>query len=81
MSNNIVTADWVVGRYSGLRAKSILAHVEHGIGYIILENGGNKNNPEIMVAFRVVFEATGGIPPHLVKVTDPLKIQKYEKVR
>lgn len=74
MSNS----SWVVGRYTGARAKSVAAHAEAGIGYIMLENQGTSNNPDILVAFQ---STSNPLPEHLTPVTDPIKIMKYEKIR
>lgn len=70
-----IQATWVIGTYTGKKAKSVLAHAENNIGYIILEN----SNGSITAAFRFILDRP--IPPHLIEVTDPMQIQKYEKLR
>lgn len=70
-------ATWVVANYAGERAKSVMAHAEHGIGYLILESGGAKSNPSILAAFR--FAGPWPLPPQLQEVKDAFKVQEYNR--
>jgi hypothetical protein len=82
MSSDVAEAVWVVGRFKGDQAKSVLGHVAAGVGsYQIIDNVGNKMNPEVIVAFRIVPDSVDGIPDHLTEVVDPFKLAEYEKKR
>lgn len=70
---------WVVGRYNGERAKSVIAHAHHGIGYLILEEAGSHHNPTVLVAFRYLGPLP--LPEHLEEVRSEYKIVEYEKRR
>lgn len=73
-------SQWVTGRFSGDRAKSVLAHADEGIGYIILDSTNSRGaSLEVVAAFRR--SDNDAVPEHLERVTDPLKIRKYEKIR
>lgn len=80
MPETFAHAVWVVGRYKGDQAKSVLAHANAGSGYQIIDNLGTRGNAEVIAAFRYV-PGPEGIPDHLVEVVDPYKIQKYEQAR
>lgn len=70
---------WVIGEFSGKKAKSALDHASHGIGYIILDEGGSGHNPTCMAAFRRV--SSEPLPDHLTEVTDSKKIDELERRR
>lgn len=70
--------EWVIGRYKGDRAKSIKAHAEAGIGYIIVDVFGTGGAQEVVAVFRRACDSP--LPDHLQLVRDPYKIQKYEKI-
>ena len=80
MENDVVLYDWVVGRYTGERAKSVLAHAHAGIGYKILEEG-RQGNQQWCLAASIWPEPNGPIPEHLTKVVDPFMIKKLENHR
>lgn len=72
--------EWVIGRYKGERAKSVLAHSDHGISYIILDSSTGRGVAlEVLAAHRRACDSP--VPQHLEKVTDQNKIAKYEKIR
>lgn len=74
----IMQTEWVVGRYKGDRAKSVLAHANEGIGYIILDTTQTRGaSLEVVAAFRRPKDSPR--PEHLELVVDPYKIAKYEK--
>jgi hypothetical protein len=68
---------WVIGSYEGKQAKSVTDHGDSGIGYIILERGGNKTIPTCIAAFE--YSGDMPLPHHLEKVQDPFKIAEYTK--
>lgn len=70
--------EWVIGKYTGERAKSVAAQADAGIGYIIVDSFGTGVNREIIAAFRLPID--GLIPEHLQVVEDPHKIEKYNKM-
>lgn len=72
-------AVWVIGDYEGERAKKVLELAHSSIGYIVLEEAGNRYSPSCLVAFRYTGEMP--VPHHLTEVKDPHKIQEYEKTR
>lgn len=78
MYDDSVEAIWVVGTYTGDAASRIRAQAQKGIGYIIVEDSDKKGG-SITVAFRKIVD--GPLPPYLVKVESPLRIEEYEKIR
>lgn len=68
---------WVIASYEGERAKSVLAHADVGIGYIVLERGGNRYSPSALVAFD--YRGEMPLPHHFQEVKDPYKIKDYER--
>ncbi len=79
-SEDVVLFDYVVGRYNGERAKSVLAHAHAGSGYYILEEG-RQGNQAWCLAVSIWCEPNGPIPEHLTKVVDPFLIKKLDKWR
>ena len=74
-----VEFEWVVGKFSGAQAKSVHAHADAGIGYIVLDHGGRGDGTSVLAAFRRPSDSV--IPPYLTEVRDPFKIAEYEKIR
>lgn len=68
---NSISAQWVVARYEGEKAKYIHGMIREGAGYFELSSGPNW----ILVAFRHV----GELPPHLTPVTEPKQLEALEK--
>lgn len=66
---------WVVGKYIGTQARSIALHADAGVGFHVLE----RDNGGVLVAFR--YGGPWPLPAHLVEITDPIKIAKYESMR
>lgn len=58
---------WVIGVYTGERAKSVKAHADAGIGYFIREEGGKGAQYRVIAAFKRPMDSP--IPPHLDKAT------------
>ncbi len=77
--NEPISAIWVVGSFDGEAAKSVQAHADAGIGYIILDSAGRGQSSTVVAAFRRAEDSP--LPPHLEEVRDPAKIDKYEKIR
>lgn len=68
---------WVIAVYRGAQAKRVGALADAGVSYITVDRDSSSS---ITVAFRYVI-GEDGLPHHLQEVTDPWKIQKYEKLR
>lgn len=77
--SDAMMAEWVVGRFEGGRARSVIEHGDAGIGYIILERGGSRANVFCMAAFRRPCDRPR--PSYLEPVVDPVKFQEYENIR
>lgn len=77
--SDVMEAEWVVGRFEGGKAKSVVEHGDAGIGYIILERGGSRGNSFCVATFRRAFDSP--LPSYLERVVDPFKIQEYENIR
>lgn len=71
--------EWVIGSYSGERAKSARALAESGTGYYIVDASGSGQGQQVIVAFKRACDRPR--PYHLQPIVDPIKIQRYEKMR
>lgn len=71
--------DWVVGRFKGDRAKSVINHTGAGMAYFVLDTIGVGQSQTVIAAFRKACDSP--IPEHLELVTDIRKIEKLEKMR
>lgn len=69
-----INAEWVVGRFLGEQAKSVLAHANMGIGYKILSQGKQGNGTWVLAAFKRGIGQM--LPDHLTRVTDPLQVAR-----
>lgn len=69
--------EWVKGRYEGERAKSVSAHADSGLGYVILERGRDGMQQYVMAASRRAVDSP--IPPHLLPLTG-FEIKKCEAI-
>jgi hypothetical protein len=74
-----MSAEWVVGRYTGERAKSVMDHANAGIGYFILQQGGKGTGMWCLAAF--VRPLDSPTPEHLTRVTDRSQLAKLEARR
>jgi hypothetical protein len=72
-------SEWVIGQFTGEQANSVDAHANAGMGYFIIDTAGRGVNRTVVAAFRRVCDSP--TPAHLQKVTDPFKIQTWEKRR
>lgn len=59
--------EWVIGRFTGERAKSVKAHADAGIGYFIRQELGQGMAYAVEAAFRRPCD--GLLPEHLERVT------------
>lgn len=70
------SARWFIGVYHGDRAKSIKAHSEAGIGYIVLNEDGQGQKYAVRAAFRL----PNGIPqPQEGRFATPEESSKLEQ--
>lgn len=76
---NSTEARWVVARYTGDRAKLVMAHAAAGLGYYTLETGRAAGQQFCVVAF--VQAVQGPLEPHLTEITDPVRIARLEARR
>jgi hypothetical protein len=67
---------WVIGVFTGDRAKSVKAHADTGIGYFVQGEGGRGTNYEVHAAFRRPNDSP--IPPELT-VCNATQIKILEK--
>ena len=56
---------WVIGVFTGERARSVKAHADSGIGYFIREERGRGVGYEVEAAFRRANDSP--MPPELVE--------------
>lgn len=70
-----ITTEWVVGRFTGEQAKSVMAHANAGIGYKIIQKGP-AGNSYVLAAFRRPCGLP--LPDHLTRVTDPIQIARLQ---
>lgn len=74
---NTIRADWVIGVFTGDRAKSVKEHADAGIGYFIQMEEGRGMSHTVHAAFRRVADTP--IPEHLNRAT-PAQVEKLEKL-
>lgn len=72
---NTTYAIWVKARYTGERAKSIFAHANAGIGYVVLDKP-DKGESWVVAAFR---RPSGLISHGLEEITDRKLIERLEE--
>jgi hypothetical protein len=65
------TSRWVIGTYSGARMKSVLAHAEAGVGYLVL----GQDMGSVTVAF--IYAGPWPAPSHLQVIDDPHRVEEY----
>lgn len=68
---------WVIGKFNGEKARSVLDHAGAGIGYFIRQQNGVGKNIEVEAAFRRAMDSP--IPEHLVEAT-PKQVEVLEKM-
>lgn len=69
--------EWVIGVYTGERAKSVKEHADAGIGYFIQKEEGRGVTYTVYAAFRRAVETLR--PDHLELAT-PAQVEKLEKL-
>ena len=69
--------EWVTGVFEGQQAKSVMEHVNSGIGYFVRKQSGAGRNVEVEAAFRRPID--GPRPEHLVPAT-PYQVESLEKL-
>lgn len=72
-------AIWVIGRFTGDRAKSVKEHADAGSGYFIREAGGRGMNYEVTAAFRIANDRP--LPEYLQMCTREQSLRLEEKMR
>lgn len=70
-----IEVEWVLGQFTGDYAKSVLAHAAASISYKIVQQGKDRQ-VWVIAAFRRPTNTP--LPPHLTRVTDPIKIARLE---
>ena len=68
---------WVVGRYEGEQADTVLAHMYAGLGYFKIKEDGRGKNKSVVVAFRQ--SANQELPVHLGVIKNINDIEKLNK--
>lgn len=73
--SDVVTYEWVKGRFEGDHAKKILALAGEGVGYFLLDNNNKEKAISIVAAFK---RPLGAIPPHLEQCNN-YEVEKLEQ--
>ncbi len=59
--------EWVIGLFTGERAKSVRAHADVGLGYFVRQESGRGADYSVEAAFRRVCDTP--LPEHLERAT------------
>lgn len=70
-------AEWVIGVFTGERAKSVKDHADAGIGYFIQKEEGRGVTYTVHAAFR---RAVAGLRPDYLEMPTPTQIEKLENL-
>lgn len=73
--SDVVTYEWVKGRFEGEQAKKILALAGEGVGYFLLDNNNKEKAISIVAAFKRPLDA---LPPHL-EACNKYEVEKLEQ--
>lgn len=76
--DNGIKSEWVIGTYTGDRAKSVKAHADAGMGYFIRSESGRGTAYEVEAAFLRATDSP--LPEHLVKANFG-QAQKLDRLR
>lgn len=74
MAEDVMMCEWVIGRYIGEQAKSVIAHANAGSGYFLLDQGKQGVQQTCLAAFRRAMDSP--VPDHLDRVVDPFMVKK-----
>lgn len=74
MADVAMQVEWVLGRFIGDRAKSVIDHANAGMGYFIIEQGKQGNQQTCLAAFRRAMDSP--VPEHLDLVRDMSMLRK-----
>ena len=77
VSGNKMLYEWVTGYYEGEMAKRVLAHANEGVGYFIINSGGNRLSPNCLAAFRRPLDSARA--EHLTLIDDPVRTEQLEQ--
>lgn len=77
MNKDSAEVEWVVGRYTGTKAKNVLAQGHAGIGYSIIEEGKAGGESFVLAAFRR--KVGEPLESHMVKIYDYKVIDNLER--
>ena len=72
----IIKSRWIVAIYTGDAARSVKAHADAGIGYLILQEAGRGQGYQVKAAFRRPADAP---VPNNARVADGAESARLEK--
>ncbi len=75
---NTITSQWVIGSFTGERAKSVKLHADNGIGYFIQQEAGAGMNYTVVAAFKRAMNTV--LPEHL-QLANPYQVEKLNHMQ